>query len=195
MMLLSRRLDISRLRKEADRFAHRLDRLQKSMGPVPFSWYPYEPLTTFCHLDRLLTGRNRDLANLVKDGPILDLGCGDATVSFFFEKLGFDVVGVDMARSNRNSMAGARALAGKLGSRVQLLDVDIDDDLRLPRSDFSLTLFFGVLYHLKNPFAVLEKLSRASRWCLMSTRIARQLPGGAPLPREHRSPTCSILTS
>jgi hypothetical protein len=37
-------------------------------------------------------------------------------------------------------------------------------------------LLFGVLYHLKNPFYVLEALSKRARYCLLSTRIARFTP-------------------
>jgi hypothetical protein len=48
-------------------------------------------------------------------------------------------------------------------------------------------LMLGVLYHLKNPFLVLEALARASRYLFLSTRIASLSPdrktnfGGLPL--------------
>jgi hypothetical protein len=38
---------------------------------------------------------------------------------------------------------------------------------------FGLTIFLGTLYHLKNPFFVLETLARRTRYCVMSTRLAR----------------------
>jgi hypothetical protein len=38
--------------------------------------------------------------------------------------------------------------------------------------NYDLVLFFGILYHLKNPFYVLEKLSQVSGHMLLSTWIA-----------------------
>lgn len=31
----------------------------------------------------------------------------------------------------------------------------------------------GILYHLKNPYYVLEELARATRYCALSTRVAK----------------------
>lgn len=41
---------------------------------------------------------------------------------------------------------------------------------------YGLTLFLGTLYHLKNPFTVLERLARHARYCLLSTRVASWSP-------------------
>jgi hypothetical protein len=38
----------------------------------------------------------------------------------------------------------------------------------------------GILYHLKNPFYVLERLSKATRYMVVSTRIARHFKTGGP---------------
>ncbi len=43
----------------------------------------------------------------------------------------------------------------------------------LPREQYGLVCLLGILYHLKNPFFVLETIARKSRYCLLSTRIAR----------------------
>jgi hypothetical protein len=39
-----------------------------------------------------------------------------------------------------------------------------------------------VLYHLRNPFYVLEELARRTSLCLMSTKVARCYPDGSPMP-------------
>src|SRR5207302_220949 len=49
---------------------------------------------------------------------------------------------------------------------------------------YGLALFFGVLYHLKNPYYVLETLATRARYCLLSTRIARQTPRGTSMKDE-----------
>jgi hypothetical protein len=56
--------------------------------------------------------------------------------------------------------------------------VDVDQRPNLPASNYGLTLFLGVLYHLKNPFLVLETLARSSRHIFLSSRIASRTPGG-----------------
>ena len=74
-------------------------------------------------------------------------------------------------------MRGAYSLKSLLKSSVQIHEIDLDDAFSLPHHEFDLVLFLGILYHLKNPFYVLEKLSRASRRIVLSTRIARQTAG------------------
>jgi len=44
----------------------------------------------------------------------------------------------------------------------------------MPEPHFGLVLFLGLLYHLKNPFYVLERFSRVSPWVVLSTRVARE---------------------
>jgi hypothetical protein len=52
----------------------------------------------------------------------------------------------------------------------------MDTRPNLPSSNYGLTVMLGVLYHLKNPFLVLEALARASRYIFLSTRIASLSP-------------------
>src|SRR5262249_36994387 len=63
-------------------------------------------------------------------------------------------------------------------------DVDLDSQFALPRSDYDIVLLLGILYHLKNPFYVLEKLAYASEFCLLSTRIAKFTPNGYVMLRD-----------
>jgi hypothetical protein len=56
--------------------------------------------------------------------------------------------------------------------------VDLDAQFGLPRSRYGLMLCLGVLYHLKNPYALLETLAEAGRYCLLSTRVASTAPTG-----------------
>jgi tRNA (mo5U34)-methyltransferase len=47
----------------------------------------------------------------------------------------------------------------------------------------------GILYHLKNPFFVLEKLARIARRCFLGTRVAKKTPDGHSFAK-YRSHIC-----
>lgn len=169
--------DVSELKKQAAQFRARLLRTKAQIGTAQFEWYPYDTLSAFDPLDRLLTGRHRFLLELAEDQPILDLGCQDGDLSFFFESLGCEVHAVDLPDWNYNQMRGVARLREALQSRIQVHQIDLDSQFTLPSGTFGLALFFGVLYHLKNPFQALEILASRARYCLLSTRIAQVTPG------------------
>jgi SAM-dependent methyltransferase len=172
--------DFAPMREHADRFKRTIDRIKSDLGPVDFEWYPSDTLSAFVHLDRLLTGGNRSLFSGKK--RILDVGCQDGEMSFCLESAGHEVVALDHPTYNHNGMRGIRALKTALGSRVQLCDVDLDRQFLLPDGDYDVAVALGVLYHLRNPFYVLEELARRASYCLLSTRIARRFPDGTPVP-------------
>ena len=169
--------NVTELRKRAAQFRKRLVEAKARIGTGEFEWYPYETLSAFDHLDRLLTGRHRFLLELADDLPILDLGCQDGDLSFFFESLGCEVHAVDLPDWNYNQMRGVARLREALDSHIHVYQVDLDSQFTLPNHTFGLALFFGVLYHLKNPFQALEILASRVRYCLLSTRIAQVTPG------------------
>ncbi len=136
------------------------------------------------HLDRLLGGDMERLIRMASSGTVLDLGCGDGDLSFFLESVGCKVHAVDYRVTNHNHMMGVRALAKALNSRVEIHDIDIDSYFQLPAPKYGLTLFLGILYHLKNPFYALEYLALHSRYCILSTRIASSIPPHLPDARD-----------
>ena len=62
--------------------------------------------------------------------------------------------------------------------------MDLDSQFKLPEDVFGLAFLLGVLYHLKNPFYVLEALAKHARYCVLSTRIAQRTPKGVPMKDE-----------
>jgi choline dehydrogenase-like flavoprotein len=121
----------------------------------------------------------RYLMDQAGDKPVLDLGCGDGAVAFFMESLGARVHAVDNAATNYNGMRGVRALKDSLGASLEIHEMDLDGRFALPDAQYGLAFFLGTLYHLKNPFYALEAVARKTRYCLLSTRVARFTPGGA----------------
>jgi hypothetical protein len=92
------------------------------------------------------------------------------------------VVTADHPAYNHNGMRGIRALKSALDSAVEIHEIDADRPFALPHESYDLVIFLGVLYHLRNPFYVLEELSRHTTHCLLSTRVARRYPDGAAMP-------------
>jgi hypothetical protein len=74
---------------------------------------------------------------------------------------------------------------------VEIHDLDLDARFEMPRTTYDLVVFLGILYHLKNPFYVLETLARATRWCLLSTRVTRF--AGEPRVDIHHLPVAYLL--
>ena len=64
------------------------------------------------------------------------------------------------------------------------MDHDVDAGWPMNGRTVGLAVCLGVLYHLKNPYLVLEALARHSRYCLLSTRVAQVTVSGAGIERE-----------
>ena len=136
-----------------------------------FEWYPYDSFGTLSILDGVFTGRERWLRSLIGREPVMDIGCGDGDMSFLLESLGARVYALDHAPTNYNHMQGVKALKSALQSSVRISSADLDARFDLPLRHCGLALLLGVLYHLKNPFGVLECLAARARYCLLTTAI------------------------
>jgi len=167
----------STLREQANRFQEHLASV-KSQTPLDprVTWYPWRSLAQMEVLDKILRGDAAALMKMIGHDPVLDVGCGDGDIAFFLETLGVQVDAIDHAPTNYNALLGVHALKQKLGSSVRIHAVDLDARPSLPGSNYGFTVMLGVLYHLKNPFLVLEALARSSRYIFLSTRIASLSP-------------------
>jgi tRNA (mo5U34)-methyltransferase len=174
-------VDIGELLPRAGAFAQRVLDAKRTLT-AGFEWYPYDTLSALWHLEKLLTGERRGL--LAGRGRVLDLGAQDGELAFFLESLGYDVIAADHPAYNHNGMRGIRALKTALGSSIEIHEIDADRPFTLPHDSYDLVILFGVLYHLRNPFYVLEELARRGTHLLLSTRIARRFPDGAPMPPQ-----------
>ena len=148
--------------------------LTKAKTPQSFQWYPYDSLSNWIHIERLLTEPNRILPG---GNAVLDIGCADGDLAFFLESLGYRVTVIDYPPTNHNGMLGVRKLKEVLKSRIEILAMDVDNQFSLPNQTYGLALVLGALYHLKNPFYLLETVSKYASHVLLSTRIAKHVPG------------------
>ncbi|MBI2689093.1 MAG: hypothetical protein HYX27_22545 [Acidobacteria bacterium] len=140
------------------------------------AWYPYDSFGNVRMLEQLLVdeeGMPIPMGEVLANGPVLDLCCGDGDLSFYLDSLGYAVQAVDWPETNYNGMRGVREMKRLTGAKVSIAETDLDQQFSLPGAQYQAAFFFGGLYHLKNPFFVLETVARQCRYCFLSTRIAR----------------------
>lgn len=142
------------------------------------AWYPYDSLTNVQHIQTLLGNQHLPaLDRLVAGKPCLDIGCGDGDLSFFLESLGYQVHALDNPVTNFNGVRGAEALRDQLDSTVQLRSLNIDEQCSLPQVRFGVGFALGLLYHLKNPFVLLDRMAQVCDYVILSSRITSTAPG------------------
>ncbi|MGH9558653.1 MAG: hypothetical protein ACRD30_05385, partial [Bryobacteraceae bacterium] len=157
----------------------------KRRAAVPdYGWYPYESLSALEILLDLMQPVFVEAAAALASGPVADVGCADGDLGLLCASFGAEVDSIDHLESSFNQMRGVEALRIALDLRVNIHDVDLDGRFDLPRADYGFAFFLGTLYHLKNPYYVLEKLARHCGWCALSTRIARRTPQETAIERE-----------
>ena len=166
-------MNIDELAAQSREFLRTLDEKKQTLAPKEFGWYPYGTMHNFPILDRLLTDANRSPLPAQEAGPIADIGAADGDTAFFLESLGYRVHAIDYPPTNYNSCRGIRLLKQSLGSNVEILETDLDSQFALPAQEYALVFFLGILYHLKNPYFVLESLARRARHAFISTRVTR----------------------
>ncbi|MCF6262460.1 MAG: class I SAM-dependent methyltransferase [Xanthomonadales bacterium] len=174
-------MSVSSVQEEAQLFESKLSEIKRQSN-VDFDWYPYHSLNNFYLIEELLTAGNLpDFFETMPAGKkILDIGCADGDVAFFFEQKGFVIDVVDRQATNFNNLKGCKYLKGKLQSKIRILELDIDRHFKLD-TDYKLTFALGLLYHLRNPFYFLNMLCSHSESVLLSTRIASHAPDGTKI--------------
>ncbi len=163
-------------------FGKELDK-KKNEIDSNFPWYPYGSLNNFIHLRKMF---NKRPINSLADNrlEILDIGAADGDLSFFLESLGYKLDIIDNGPTNFNNLKGIRLLKDKLNSSIGIYEIDIDSQFSTPGKKYDLTFFLGILYHLKNPYFILEALSRISKHLVLSTRIMQFTPEGIPVSKS-----------
>jgi 2-polyprenyl-3-methyl-5-hydroxy-6-metoxy-1,4-benzoquinol methylase len=171
-------VDARELEVRAAIFQAELDSTKRRIGP-DFPWYPYPIMDSLTHVRPLL--EKFPLETLVTRRVLADIGAADGDMSFFLERLGYKAEIIDHHATNYNGLRGARRLAEHLNSPVVIHDINLDSMFELAQASYDLVFFLGILYHLKNPFYVMERLAKAARHMLVSTRIARYAPNGTKI--------------
>jgi hypothetical protein len=143
-------------------------------------WYPYGTLESVGLLEQLSADAGLNLLEICQGqyGKVADIGAADGDLAFFLENQGLSVDAIDNEATNFNAFAGMRLLKDALNSSITIKSVDLDAQFDLPSKKYDVVFLLGTLYHLKNPFFVLEKLAQMTRYCFASTRVAKQTCDG-----------------
>ncbi len=173
---------ISQLSELAHTEEQELWKIKLACRPKPF-WYPYSTLQNVPMLEKLSDAAGFQLLELCRGvhGKVADIGGADGDLAFFLERQGLLVDMIDNERTNFNALQGARILKDALKSSIDIRSVDLDSQFSLPGERYDVVFFLGILYHLKNPFFLLERLARITKYCFVSTRIAKQTADGQSL--------------
>ncbi len=163
--------------------------------------YPFDTLESIDHLMELLDDR---AAAHLEGRPIrtmIDIGCANGELGLTFEEAGLSVALLDRSHVaegqgsvvRQNAPLVASIMARVRGSHAVIFDEDIDDCFDPKRvierfssspeggagfQRFGLGVMLGVLYHLKNPYAVMEKLGQLCDHLIVATWLADRLPDG-----------------
>jgi 2-polyprenyl-3-methyl-5-hydroxy-6-metoxy-1,4-benzoquinol methylase len=166
-------MQIEKLIADSRSFLEKMRETKVACAGPDFPWYPWGTIHNLGHLNNLLTGSHRDLATLIGEMPVADVGAADGDLAFFLEQYGVHTDIIDFGPTNHNGLRGARALKDALHSQVSIYEMDLDGYFKWPRERYGLVFFLGILYHLKNPFYALESLAKVAEHALISTKIAR----------------------
>jgi tRNA (mo5U34)-methyltransferase len=175
---------IEQFMEYAKQFEARLDAAKATPPADKFHWYPYNTMSSIHLLEPLLKDHFAAFRDGIGCGSMLDIGCGDGDLSYLFASLGCEVTAIDLAASNFNWLNGVRALGERLGLPVRIREMNVDSAFELEEESYGLVLLLGILYHLKNPFHVLETLAKKARYCLLSTRVATHSAAGTLIRDE-----------
>jgi 2-polyprenyl-3-methyl-5-hydroxy-6-metoxy-1,4-benzoquinol methylase len=140
-------------------------------------WYPYGILHNFHNLKSIFNEYPLDTLTV---GKILDCGAADGDLGFILESLGYSVECIENRSTNFNRGVGLETLRHELNSNLEINFIDLNSkgfEIFDNKSEFSLTFFLGIFYHLPNPLLALDQLSDISRYLVFSTRIAKFVNG------------------
>jgi SAM-dependent methyltransferase len=168
----------------AEAFRLQLQSLKRSLTVPDYGWYPYDSLSSLSIITKLIEPVFDEVAARIASGPVADIGCADGDLALLLASLGAQVDAIDHRESSYNQMRGIDLLRQALNLPVCVHDLDLDKPTRFPRQDYKFAFFLGTLYHLKNPFLVMEKLASCADWCLLSTRVARTTPRHIAIEEE-----------
>jgi tRNA (mo5U34)-methyltransferase len=161
--------------------------------------YDFDTLDNFIHLQELLDERAGAYLDGMPNRTMIDIGCANGELGLVFEDAGFAVALLDRSHVSevpgshirQNAPLVASVLARIKGSGAVVVDEDVDVDFEPGRvvaafsrahpdrpliDRFGLGVMVGVLYHVKNPYSVLEKLGQLCDHLIIGTWVADCLP-------------------
>lgn len=113
---------------------------------------------------------------IVRGRTFLDVGCWDGFNSIeAFRQGASRVLATDHFAWSSNCWGDRRAFElarGHLAPSVEVMDIDLPELTEERVGLFDVVLFAGVFFHLRHPFAILERIARvATEWLIVETHL------------------------
>jgi len=132
---------------------------------------------------------------------VLDVGGANGDLAFVFAGADFETTLVDLSISYQKSPLVASLINVQLGANVRVVDLSVDgyfsySDLiehtvnsgqfehHYESETFDLAVCFGLLYHLKNPFAFLDSIKKLCRFFILGTWLMSYFPDNLTKVRD-----------
>lgn len=128
-------------------------------------------------------------SELDPDASVVDIGCANGDLSYALALSGFKVSAIDWSYAHDQAPAFVRAVSNRNGFDIAVADLSVDqyfgiEDVRaaaIANADkipevYDLAISFGLVYHLKNPFAFFESLSKVTKRLIVGTHVITHEP-------------------
>jgi SAM-dependent methyltransferase len=90
----------------------------------------------------------------IKPKKILDIGCGAGTLSLYYARKGYKVVGIDISKKAVDAASKSAMFLGLKNAFFQKIDFPNE----IPKGKFDFIIFTEVIEHLKNDDLALKKI-------------------------------------
>src|SRR5712692_6903868 len=111
---------------------------------------------------------------------VLDIGCAEGFFSFEAERRGAkEVIAID---SFPDSVRRFNICRSALGSKATAFLCSVYDLNPRAFGTFDMVLFYGVLYHLRNPILALERILSVSTGTMLLQTADYEVPGATEIP-------------
>ena len=118
---------------------------------------------------------------------VLDIGCAEGFFAFEAERRGArEVIAID---SFPDSIRRFNICRAALGSKAIAYLCNVYDVTPRAFGTFDLVMFFGVLYHLRNPLLALERINAICTGSLLLQTLSAELPGSPDVPHARFYPS------
>lgn len=96
------------------------------------------------------------LPKYVRNGRILDVGCGSGAKMYMLENIGWFADGVEISKS-------AAKIAGKINNNSRIYNSNIET-MKLPNNKYDAIIFSHTLEHFKKPQYVISKVKKSIKY-------------------------------
>lgn len=145
--------------------------------------YPYDTLGSNLDVLKILAdkiGIDFDSKSL----SIADIGCANGELAIALSLAGHIVTAIDFTYKHDCAPYVVNKLSEIYNTKINVVDMSVDKYFDLVdicpantiAKKYDLSICFGLIYHLKNPIAFLESLSKITKYAVIGTHVMTHTP-------------------